>query len=327
MTLEELYRLLRSSHVQAQGIVDTLQEPLVVLDQGLNLVNANPAFYRAFQTDRESTLGRSLFDLGNGLWDIAELRLLFEEVLPKSMAIVSYEVTREFPAIGQRTMLVSARTMVHPDSNSTQMLVVFEDVTARENSNTAKDILLAETRHRMKNLMAMVRAVAHQTEAAGKTGEQYRDVFMGRFDAILTAQAIIADETEADLHKLVSKVVEPIASSRCEITAGPAVHLTEYQITPLAMMLHELATNALKYGALSKAEGRIHIDWSAEHRQGQDHLVLNWREEGGPPVTPPTHKGFGMELIAYNSKAEGGDAELDFSADGLRVRITFPLGS
>lgn len=68
MTLEELYRLLRSGHVQTQGIVDTLQQPLVVLDKSFTIVNANPAFYRSFQTDQESTLEHSLFDLGNGQW-------------------------------------------------------------------------------------------------------------------------------------------------------------------------------------------------------------------------------------------------------------------
>lgn len=88
MTLDELYRLLRTGHVQTQGIVDTLQAPLVVLDKTFCIVTANPAFYQTFDTDRESTVGVSLFDLGNGQWNIHDLRNLLAEVVPKAAAIV-----------------------------------------------------------------------------------------------------------------------------------------------------------------------------------------------------------------------------------------------
>lgn len=83
MTLEELYRLLRAGHVQTQGIFDTLHEALVVLDKSFVVLSANPAFYRAFDTDLDSTVGRSLFELGDGQWDIPELRGLLLDVVPK----------------------------------------------------------------------------------------------------------------------------------------------------------------------------------------------------------------------------------------------------
>lgn len=325
MTLEELYRLLKGSHVQAQGIVDTLQQPLVVLDREQTVVNANPAFYRSFATDRDQTLGQSLFELGDGQWDIAELRKLLNDVVPKATAIFGYEVSHDFPGTGPRTISVTARTLVHPDDNSTQMLVVFDDVTERKKSDTANEILLAETRHRMKNLMAVIRSTANNTKAEGKTGEQYRADFLGRLEAILTAQAIIAEETEAELRSLVQKVVEPIAHDRCDIEGGPDVRLRTHQVAPLSMMLHELATNALKYGALSNTTGRVHIDWTTEQRAGQSLLLMTWREAGGPEVTPPSSTGFGTGLIAYTAQAEGGEAELDFDPSGLRASIIIPV--
>jgi len=122
MHLEDLYRLLRSEHVQAQGIVDTLEEPILVLDQGGCVLTGTRGFYETFGVGRDDTVGRSLFALGDGQWDIPELRRLVGEIIPKAAAIIGYEVTAEFPTIGRRTMLVSARRLVHPDNNSTSIL-------------------------------------------------------------------------------------------------------------------------------------------------------------------------------------------------------------
>jgi|SRR5688572_14354207 PAS domain-containing protein len=129
MNLEDLYRLLRSSHVQAQGILDTLEEPLLVLDQTGCVLNGNRAFFEKFVLDRDDTIGRSLFALGTHQWDVAELRGLLQDVIPKSVAIIGYEVTAEFHPLGRRTILLSARRLVHPGNNSTSILMLFEDVT------------------------------------------------------------------------------------------------------------------------------------------------------------------------------------------------------
>ncbi len=327
MTLEELYRVLHGSHVQAQGIVDTLQEPLVVLDKDMVVVNANPAFLRAFKVDREDTLDRSLFELGNGQWDIPALRKVLSEVVPKAIAIVGYEVEHVFPDLGRRIMRVSARQLSHPDHNSTQMLVVFEDVTEKQKSDAAKDILLAETRHRMKNLMAMVRAVANQTRTRGLTADEYRASFIGRFEAVMTAQEFItAHGADADLAALIDETVRPLAGARYAVSPSVPVRLREFLVMPLSMSLHELATNAMKYGALSNGTGLIQIDWKTEHRDGATHLIMHWREEGGPTVKTPERQGFGTKLVSYNCKAEGGDASFTFDPSGLRAELRVPLG-
>jgi PAS domain S-box-containing protein len=173
MNLEDLYRLLRSSHVQAQGIIDTLEEPLLVLDQTGCVINGNRAFFEKFILDRDDTIGRSLFALGTHQWDIPELRSLLHDVIPKSVAIIGFELTADFPPIGRRIMLMSARRLAHPDNNSTSILMVFEDVTEKRRGDAEKDILLGETRHRMKNLLAIVQALATQTEVEGRSGQQY----------------------------------------------------------------------------------------------------------------------------------------------------------
>ena len=118
MNLEDLYRLLRSEHVQAQGIVDTLEEPLLVLDSAGCVLTANRGFYETFRVGRDDTVGRSLFALGGRQWDIPELRHLVSEIIPRSTAVVGYEVTAEFSTIGKRTMLVSARRLAATSESS-----------------------------------------------------------------------------------------------------------------------------------------------------------------------------------------------------------------
>ena len=156
MTLEDLYRLLRSGHVQAQGIVDTLEEPLVVLDESLCVQGVNPAYLRTFRVKRDDILGRSFFELSDGDWHSEELRRLLLEIIPRSKAVVEYEVSLDLPGQGPRTLALSARRLVHPDNGAADILLMLEDVTDARRSATEKDILLAESQHRMKNLLAVV---------------------------------------------------------------------------------------------------------------------------------------------------------------------------
>ena len=327
MNLEDLYRLLRSGHVQAQGIVDTLREPLLVLDQAGCVVTGNRAFFEKFRLDRDDTIGHSLFELGTGQWDIPELRRLLSEVLPKSVAVIGYEVTDEFAPLGRRTMLVSARRLIHPDNTSTNMLVTFEDVTDQVRKEAEKDILLAETRHRMKNLLAVVRALATQTEVEGRSAEEYRDAFLGRFEAVMRAEDLSpANAAETDLGTLVGQALEQAGAERCRVEPGPPVALKTEQVLPISMILHELVINASKYGALSTPGGIVHLTWSVASEAGRNELCLDWREENGPPVTAPERAGFGTRLIEFSAERSlGGAAELTFKPAGLRVRVTAPL--
>jgi PAS domain S-box-containing protein len=327
MNLEDLYRLLRSSHVQAQGIIDTLEEPLLVLDQTGRVLNGNRAFFEKFVLDRDDTIGRSLFALGAHQWDVTELRGLLQNVILRSVAIIGFEVTAEFPPSGRRTMLVSARRLVHPDNNSTSILMIFEDVTERRRGDAEKDILLGETRHRMKNLLAIVRALATQTEVEGRSGEEYRDAFLGRFEAVLRAEDIsLAGDPETDLGVLIGRALEPAGPNRIRIDPGPPVTLKREQIVPISLILHELATNAFKYGALSTAQGVVHLTWRVATVAGRNALHLHWKEENGPPVTSPNGSGFGTRLIQFSAaQSLGGSAELTFEPGGLQVRVTTPL--
>lgn len=327
MNLEDLYRLLRTEHVQAQGIVDTLNEPLLVVDQAGCVLSANRVFYETFRVGRDETVGRHLFALGSGQWDIAELRQLIGDIIPKSAAVLGYEVTTDFPTIGRRTILVSARRLVHPDNNSNSILVLFEDVTDRRIHETQNEILFAETRHRMKNLLGIVRSLARQTEVDGRSAQDYRDAFLGRLQALAEAEDLtLLSDAPTDLRDLLQRAVKPAGADRCRITLGPAVALDRRQVVPMSLILHELVTNALKYGALSQSGGVVTIAWSREQRDGKNVLAIDWREENGPPVAPPTGTGYGSKLI-HISAVHGlrGTIDTQYEPSGLRVRISAPM--
>jgi len=321
MMLEDLYRLLRSGHVQAQGVVDTMTQPIVVLDQRLCVTTANNAFIKTFQVERDDLLGESLFDLGNGQWDIAELRDLIAGIIPKAAAVIGFEVKHDFPGIGQRSFLVDARRLVHPDDNSTNILVLFDDVTERQRHDAEMDFILSETRHRMKNLFAVVRSLALQTEVEGQTAAEYRQTFLGRLEVTLRAQEIAARNEGADLKDLLRQAVSEPWSDRVSYQ-GPVVHLGPSKILAASMIFHELATNAVKYGALSASGGTVRVTWNLEEGiGGRTYLNCRWLEENGPAVQPPKRKGYGSEMIEGTAAHLGGRVELSYAPEGLSATI------
>ncbi len=324
MMLEDLYRLLRSGHVQAQGVVDTMTQPIVVLDQSLCVSTANNAFLKTFKVERDDILGESFFDLGNGQWDIEALRQLIAAVIPKAAAVIGYEVAHNFPSIGQRTFLVDARRLVHPDDNSTSILVLFDDVTERQRHDAEKDFIISETRHRMKNLFAVIRSLAMRMDADSLTGVDYRDRFLARLDVTLNAQEIAAINEATDFATLLRQSIGEPGKNRL-YCKGPSLQVLASEIVPVSMMFHELATNALKYGALSVPGGSLHVAWSLEDGpQSRQSLVCQWRETGGPVVVPPTRRGYGTELIEGTCRHLSGTVELNFDPEGLTATIKLP---
>jgi len=325
MNVEDLYRILRADHVQAQSIVDTVADPMLVLDDRLRVLNANRAFFETFKVDREETIGRQIYELGNGQWDIPDLRTLLMQVVPKARAVVDYEVKHAFPGLGERTMLLTARTLFHPDNNSRSLLLTIVDVTERYRREEAKDALFSELRHRIKNLLAVAQSIAHQTPTKGHSAEEYRDAFLGRFAALVQAQDLaFTEQAETGLALLLERVLLPYASSpaRTVIVPGPAIKLKPRTIMSLSLVLHELATNAAKYGALSVLGGQVQVSWQIEEA---NRLRLKWEESGGPQANPPAETGFGTHLIQSTmTYSLGGQVVQDFASEGLRAEMVFP---
>ncbi|WEK47763.1 MAG: HWE histidine kinase domain-containing protein [Candidatus Andeanibacterium colombiense] len=329
MNMEDLYRLLRTSHVQAQGIVDTIGDPLLVLDEALCVQSASRSFFETFKVNRFETIGRPIYDLGDGQWNIPELRKLLLEVVPKTTAVVDYMVEHDFPGIGLRKMLLTARTLHHPDTGSHAMLLVINDATDQFRKEAAKDMLFGELHHRMKNVLGLAQSLARQTTTEGRSAEQFRDDFLGRFGALIDAQELAYSAQEkTTLSALLERILAPHRGNpdAVVLVPGASVDLTPGMVTSLSLIFHELATNAAKYGALSEAGGQVRICWEVEDAQSR--LRISWAENGGPPVAAPKAEGYGTKLIqsaaTYNL---GGRVVQEFAADGLNTEIVIPLGA
>ena len=133
--------------VSAQDIVETVRDGLLVLDADLTVVSANSAFYSMFATTADGTIGRRLYDLGNGQWDIPALRLLLEEILPRQTTVEAYEVEHVFPDVGAKTMLLNARKVHRPGSTLEFFLLTIDDVTElrNEHRNATRNLRLGQT--------------------------------------------------------------------------------------------------------------------------------------------------------------------------------------
>lgn len=326
MNIDDLYRLLRSAHVQAQGIVDTIHDPLVVLDSNLCVQSASRSFYETFHVDRFETIGKPFHELGNGQWDIPDLRRLLTEVIPRATAIINYEVAHDFPGLGPRTMLLTARTLSHPDNAGYTMLVSIVDATDRVRRETMKDMLFGEMRHRVKNLFSAAQAIARLSETEGRTAQEFREDFLDRFRALAEAhETVFSGKSETGLRRLVEKILAPYAAPHTVVIEnsedeilGPNVLLS------LSLALHELATNAAKYGALSASGGQVRVNWQRD-KAGRD-LRIRWVETGGPPVSPPSAQGYGTQLIESAIEYSlGGSVEQNFAPEGLVADLIVPL--
>jgi two-component sensor histidine kinase len=182
-------------------------------------------------------------------------------------------------------------------------------------------VLAQEMRHRVHNLLAVVMALSHQTARTAQSVEQYQANLGNRLLALSRAQKLIAAEQAANgpaLEHLLTDVLEPFGLPRFDID-GPTLELPASMGPSLALLFNELATNATKYGALSREEGRVRVTWRTRE---DGTTVIEWQEEGGPPVAPPQVEGFGSFLIRAALPLGQASAERFFDAQGVRCVVT-----
>lgn len=179
------------------------------------------------------------------------------------------------------------------------------------------ELLVHEVQHRSKNLLAVIQAIASASLPAG----EQRDVFFGRLRALADAQDLltIGEERGASLKDVVARALQSF-SDRVHIE-GAELILNARAAQGFALIMHELATNAIKYGALSAEAGTVSIHWSVEDRSGNPTIRFQWRERGGPPVTPPTRKGFGSKLLEHAVAHAGDPPRFEYDPEGFTYEL------
>ena len=189
-------------------------------------------------------------------------------------------------------------------------------------------LLIEELNHRVKNTLAILQAIAAQTFRSASKAE--RDTFEGRLGALAEAHNLLSTEKwqGSELQEVIGRVLRPYllnAPHRVRMF-GPKVPLSPQLAVVLSMIVHEIATNAAKYGALSNDTGTVTLDWEVVNETGKAKLRMIWREAGGPPVTAPVARGFGSRLIERSARDQlGGDATIDFLPRGVVCTVTCAL--
>jgi len=248
-------------------------------------------------------------------------------------ALDFYSIEKRFIRKDGRVIWLSVRSSPVRDADHKLLYLVrvVQDITERKASEQRQKLLMDELNHRVKNTLATVQSLASQTARAARTPAAFRERFEGRLIALSKAHDQLTDHhwESADLRELLSGNLAPYAGVGSErvILRGEDIVLRPRAVLTLAMAVHELTTNAAKYGALSIPGGRIEIHWQpVRGDNGHSMLRIEWIEQGGPPVTPPDQRGFGSRLIEGSIAAElGGKVHLAFAPQGLRCEIVIPM--
>jgi two-component sensor histidine kinase len=206
---------------------------------------------------------------------------------------------------------------------------IARDITARKRAEEQQRALHAELDHRVKNVLAAVSAIVAHTKDASSSMDDFVAALDSRIRSMASTHELLSSSRwqGVPLRELLRRELAPYTSNSNTCIEGPEVILRPEAAQPTASVFHELTTNAAKYGALSRREGRVSVRWyRAANGQGPDPLAIEWLESGGPLVHVPSNSGYGRtvitELVPYEL---GGSARLLFSPEGVRYRLDIPV--
>ncbi len=245
--------------------------------------------------------------------------------------IIRTEAVTERPD-GSRVPFLASGLSVRDASGkllgAANLLTDITDYKLAEQQEQRLAAILNEMRHRIRNTLAIVQAIALRTLRS--SSEDERTAFTARLQALAGIHELLTLESwnRASLRAVVNSVIEPFQEGNSQqflITGPDSVWLAANKALPLAMALHELATNAVKFGALSSPTGRVRIDWSWIQGNPSDRVTLFWRESGGPAVQAPEHQGFGTLLIERALQPELASAKIEFKPKGILCTLDISL--
>jgi two-component sensor histidine kinase len=295
-------------------IYDENAQRLYGLTEGRFLHDADGAKQKFHADDMElmwSRVGKACDPKGDGLYDV-EYRV---KQLDGSWRWLSAWGYVEFEGEGETRKPVA-------------ITGASRDISELVNAAEAQKVLINELNHRVKNTLATVQSIAMQTQRS--TPGAFSERFEARLMALSRAHDLLTRRqwTGVELQELLDQALSPFAGdgNLAVAMAGGDHMLSARAALALGMVVHELATNAAKYGALSTPTGHVDLRWTSEEKNNTDWLSLLWVERGGPVVEEPSRRGFGSRLIERSiGKDLGGEAELRFLPSGLQCRMSFPL--
>ena len=323
----------------ANAIVDTVREPLVVLGQDLRVIAASQSFYLKFKVKADDTLGKLLYDLGDGQWDIPKLRLLLGKILPEQGAMENYEVEHDFPSIGRRTMLLNARKVLSEAGTASTILLGIEDVTEKRILENEKDdlirqkqVLLEELEHRVVNSLQIIASII-MLKARAVESEETRRHLEDAHNRVISVAAV-----QKHLHgSAANSIIEmtPYLATLCTALGrsmisdnrpisinfnGTGGNSTRRDAESIGLIVTELVINSLKHafdGATKGGEIRVSYDVSGTDWQ----LAVSDNGSGRPDgvfAQPKTGLGTGV----VNALAKQLDAQVVTVSGALGTKVS-----
>ena len=327
--LKQTFSATKEAEEFSAAIIESVRTPLLVLDDSLRIQMISAAFSRMFAVEGDDGTGVLVYDLDGGRWNGPELRLLLEDMLPQHGQIDDFEMQIATENRGIRDLSLHARRIEAGKNRRAAILVSIEDVTVRKADERHQELMISELSHRVKNTLAVVQSIASQSRRGSKTLDAFGEAFSGRLQALASANDLViaGNWKVVDLRHLLNRAIRPFAQSeQFVIDDGPPVDLRPQPSLTLAMIFHELSTNAVKHGALSTKSGTVYLSWEIDTDADGRTLCFHWRESGGPPVIAPERKGQGSRFIERSISYELlGKANFDYAKDGLKVMICVPL--
>jgi chemotaxis protein methyltransferase CheR len=324
---------LERARLLSTSIVDTLREPLLVLDERLAVVSASRAFYANFRVTEKETLGRRLDDLGDGQWAIPALLELLTDVVPKDGSVEDFEVRHHFPEIGERVILLNARKVFRKGNHTHMLLLAMQDVTERRRLEAEREAALAhagrlleEINHRVMNTLAMIGGII-ALEARRLSDDACQEAFVrmrARVEAIgrLYRTLSLTGSTDAvGARSYLTMLVEDlVASSSWAESLSVTFDIAETPLStelavPLGLVVNELVTNSLKYAYQNRSDGRLAIDLRVV--EGRMELTVS---DDGPGIDPDARvdSGLGQKLTHAFAAQLGGALTTTSGEHGTR---------
>jgi PAS domain S-box-containing protein len=311
---------IRASEGKYRRIFEQTSDLLITADLNQVITDANPAAADAVGLSLPELIGRRIADFVS-TEDFEKTSGMLRQKLEQG-GTTRYDV-RVKSSRGEWLFWEINSGLTHDEEGRPLGLhVVGHDVTERKRSERQTQVLLGELNHRVKNTLAVVQSLAHQTFRGNGELEKPKLAFEGRLQALAAAHTLLTRQhwEFASMRELVENSIGPFCEQgRCSVD-GIDFRLTPQAAVSISLAIHELATNAVKYGALSAPEGHVHVSWKRE----KDHFWFEWRESGGPsPEGEPKSRGFGTRLIERTLASElGGTVEMRFEPSGLVCRLT-----
>jgi PAS domain S-box-containing protein len=303
-------------------LLDSLEQAVIATDLKGNILYWNRFAEKLHGWRAVEVLGKSLLDVKPADQSADEAREVLERVLRGESWSGEITLRRKdgtsFPA------LVTASPLYDAEARVIGVASACHDISQRRAAERQSEMVLAEQAHRLKNMLAVVQSLANQTARQTSSTDDFMASFTSRLSAVAAANDLLMNRggEATALEELAHATLGPLLDPKRMRLQGPNVTLQRRMILPFSMLLHELYTNAAKYGALSAPAGMIDIEWQRDDIEGQSWLAFEWRESKGPIVEQPRKKGFGSVLIERAIARElNAHVVLDFAPAGVSCRL------